>query len=126
VSKTRDALVAVTITAALLSGWVVANRPRSSHAADLRDLLAGPVCMAANGAPKPGGPSVAEAWERTIRLPIARAKTNYIGADTIELGFQSGSALGRVTFVRVGNHQWRPNSDVATLDWIAVACAATQ
>ena len=119
VSKTRDAIVASTIIALILSGWAIENRPRASRAADLRDLLASPACVADG----PRGPTVAKAWARTFRLPIARASPNFIGSDTIELGLQGASSLGQLTFIRAGGHVWRPNHDSATDDWLATACA---
>ena len=66
--SSRDALVATVITAGILGGWYVENRPRAGHAADLRDLYASPVCVRADGSPAPGSPTVRQAWARTIRI----------------------------------------------------------
>ncbi len=77
VRKTRDALVAITIITIMLSGWAFENRSRASRAADLRDLLASPVCAAGQAR----GPTVAAAWTRS--LPIGRARPNFIGSVTI-------------------------------------------
>jgi hypothetical protein len=121
-SKTRDALVAVSIITIILGGWTFENRPRSTRASDLRDLLASPACVADGH----GGPTVAEAWARTFRLPIDQARPNFIGSSTIELGLQGVSALRQLTFTRVGAHEWQPNNDSATADWLATACARPQ
>ena len=118
-SKTRDAIVASTIIALILSGWAFENRARGSRAADLRDLLASPACVA-DGT---GGPTVARAWARTIHLPIGQARPNFIGSNTIELGLHGASALGQLTFVRIGGHLWQPNHDTATDAWLVTACA---
>lgn len=122
-SKTSDALAAVTITAVLLSGWAFANRPRGSHAADLHDLLGSPICLAANGSPQPAGPTLTEAWQRTFHSSITQGRQNYIGSATIELGRPTGA--GQITFVRAGSHRWRPNDDVETLAWLAIVCPGT-
>ncbi|HVC79836.1 MAG TPA: hypothetical protein VNL35_04955 [Chloroflexota bacterium] len=118
-SKTRDALVAVSIITLILSGWAFENRPRGSRAVDLRDLLASPACVADGKS----GPTVARAWARTFHLPIGQARPNYIGSNTIELGLQGTSELGQLTFTRAGGHLWQPNHDTATDDWLATACA---
>jgi len=112
--------VAVTIITIILSGWAFENRPRASRASDLRDLLASPACAARLSR----GPTVAQAWARTFRLPVDQARPNFIGSGVIELGLRGASALGQLTFVRVGAHQWRPNHDAATDDWLATVCAA--
>ena len=123
-SKSRDALVAVTIAAVVFGSWAFENRPRTSHTAALRELLASPVCLRADGSPQPGGPTVARAWRTTIRLPIERAKPNFVGDSTIELTFRTDSAMGHLTFVRGEPHIWRPNDDIATIAWLARVCGA--
>ena len=121
-SKTRDALVAVTFTAVIVSGYVFENRPRSSHAAALRDLYRSPVCLSADGSALPGSPTVATAWERTIRIPLTRTHIDFIGLGTIELRFLADTEMGHLTFIDAGADHWHANDDVATSAWVRHVC----
>jgi hypothetical protein len=121
-SKSRDVLVAAAMTLAIASGYVFATRPRSSHAAVLRDLYASPLCLRTDGNPRPDSPTIEQAWLRTVKVPIAQATPDFIGMSTIELHFTAAGAARSLSFIVAGSHRWRFNDDVTTAAWMADVC----
>lgn len=121
-SKSRDVLVAAAMTLAIASGYVFATRPRSSHAAVLRDLYASPLCLRTDGNPRPDSPTIEQAWLRTVKIPIAQATPDFIGMSTIELHFTADGAARSLSFIVAGSHRWRFNDDATTATWMAGVC----
>lgn len=120
--RPRDALVAVALTAAIVSGYVFETRPRSTDQAALADLYRSPVCVRADGRPLTGSPTVAQAWQRTIGTPIAQATHDFVGMTTIELRYSAGGNAHHLAFYQVGVHGWRFNDDVETAEWVRDIC----
>lgn len=125
-SKTRDALVAVGMTVILVGGYWYSTRPSASHTAVLRDLYASPLCVRADGSPRPGGPTVAQAWSRTMGTPIARARAGFVGLHTIEIDVGGPSSQQNLSFIQAGSHRWRFNDDAVTGAWVAHVCGSAR
>ena len=122
--RPRDAIVAVAITAAIVSGYVFETRPRSTDQGALVDLYRSPVCIGAGGQPLAGSPTVAQAWQRTIGTPVAQAKHDFVGMGTIELRYSVGGNTHHLAFYQVGAHGWLFNEDVETAEWVRGICGA--
>ncbi|HWE62360.1 MAG TPA: hypothetical protein VHB98_11670 [Chloroflexota bacterium] len=123
-SRSRDALVAVGMIVVIAGGYVYSVRPRASHAAVLRDLYASPLCLHADGTPRPRGPTVAQAWAYTVRTPIARARAGFVGLSTIELFVGPSGSQRYLSFIQAGPHRWRFNEDANTISWVLRVCGA--
>lgn len=120
--RPRDAIVAVALTAAIVSGYVFETRPRSTDRAALADLYRSAVCTGSDGRPLAGSPTVAQAWERTIGTPVARATHDFVGMTTIELRYSAGGNAHHLAFYQVGAHGWHFNNDVETAEWVRGIC----
>jgi hypothetical protein len=121
-SKTRDALVAVGMVVIMAGGYWYSARPSASYTAVLRGLYASPLCLRADGSPRPGSPTVARAWARTIGSPIEQAPASFVGLTTIEIGFGPSASRRYLSFIQAGAHRWRFNDDATTNAWVAHAC----
>ena len=61
------------MTVIMAGGFWYAARPTASHTAVLRDLYTSPLCLRADGSPRPGSPTVAQAWARMFGTSIEHA-----------------------------------------------------
>jgi hypothetical protein len=123
-SRTRDALVAAAMIVLIAGGYWYATRPTGSRVAALRDLYGSPLCLQAGGMPRPGSPTIAQAWARSLGAPITRARADFVGLDTIELSVGPPGSQRSLSFIQAGPHRWRFNEDAETTTWEAGVCGA--
>ncbi len=102
--------------------WWSTNQPHVTPSGELHDLYQSPVCLAADGTGRPGSPTVAEGWARTVRTPLAQAQPTYHGDRSIELHIVHDGLTTPISFLRVAGRAWRPAADAQTATWVAEVC----
>jgi hypothetical protein len=105
--------------------WFIGSQRHPTPANELRDLAASPLCLSASGAPRPGSPTVEEAWTRIAGVAISGAHPLYHGALSIQLHYDHAGLVVPVGFIRVGplgGHHWIPSTDPPTVSWLNLAC----
>lgn len=105
--------------------WFIGSQRHLTPANELRDLAASPLCLSASGAPRPGSPTVEEAWTRIAGVAISGAHPLYHGALSIQLHYDHAGLVVPVGFIRVGplgGHHWIPSTDPPTVSWLNLAC----
>ncbi len=102
--------------------WWIGTLPHPTPVYELPDLAASPLCLAANGAPRPGSPTIGASWKRLTGATIAGSQPVYHGDRSIELSVHHDGAATRISFLRVEGHLWRPALDPDSTAWAAYAC----
>ena len=109
--------------------WFVGSQRHPTPTNELPDLAASPVCLTAGGAPRPGSPTVEEAWKRIAGVAINLGQPLSHGAVSIQLHYDYAGLVVPVSFIRVGplgGHHWIPSTDPPTVSWLNVACGSSQ
>jgi len=107
--------------------WFIGSQRHPTPTNELRDLATSLLCLSPSGAPRPGSPTVEEAWKRIAGVTIARARPLYHGALSIQLHYDHAGLVVPVGFIRVGpvgGHHWIPSTDPPTVSWLNLACGS--
>jgi len=102
--------------------WWIGTLPHPTPVYELRDLSASPLCLAANGAPRPHSPTIGATWQRVTGATIEGSRPVYHGDRSIELNVRYDGATTRIGFLRVEGRRWRPALDPDSTAWAAYAC----